>query len=290
MAKLCLAFRGRPIQAHHFEENAEATIGNDPGCTIVIDSLAVAPQHAKIITTKYNCRLISLNEAFPTLVNHNAITERYLTHGDIVQIGKHTLTFAEDEQAVGLMPTLPPSTPKNNCGQRKSEHLVTRDNKNTFNPSVTGAASSPSNLPEQSRFHLLNLPPDTLEPATDSNQKHNPHTMTQGEIAALEQSLHCESCVQIVNGKHFGKVIPMDHGLVRLGNIGQTTATIAHRRDGYFLSHLEGNIPPKVNSQSIGKQSHQLFDGDTIRIGNTRMIFHLHGSPAQTRITAIKEA
>lgn len=233
MAKLCLAFRGRPIQAHHFEENTGATIGSDPGCAIVIDSLAVAPQHAKIVTTKYNCRLISLNEAFPTLVNHNPVTERYLSHGDIVQIGKHTLTFAEDEQAVGLMPT-------------NSSRAVTR--------------------------------------------KHNSSAMTKEEIAALEEPLHCESCVQIVNGKHFGKVIPMDHGLVRLGNTGKTTAAIAHRRDGYFLSHLEGKTPPKINGQSIGEHSHQLFDGDTIRIGNVRMIFHLRSSTAQTRIAAIREA
>ena len=241
MAKLCLAFRGRPIQAHHFEANTEVTVGSDAGCTIAIDSLAVAPLHAKIISTAYNCRIIALDKELPTLVNHDPVTDCYLSHGDIIQVGKHTLAFSEDNQAVGVM----------------------------YNPSSASQQSM-------------------------SDEKQSPHkaehtaNSTKEEIAALEETPHFESCVQIVSGKHFGQVVPLDNGVVRLGYAGQASAAIAHRRDGYFLSHLEGKRPPKVNGESIGEQSYQLHNRDKIRIGNVRMIFYLRSAAASTAASAIK--
>ncbi len=236
MVKLCLAFKGRPIQAHHLEANTEATIGSDPGCTIVIDSLAVAPRHAKIITTSRNARIISLDHAFPTLVNHNPVTDHRLSHGDIIQVGKHTLAFSEDNQALGLMRN--PSPARRRAGK-----------------------------PFQNTH-----PPGMAEEATD----------------AAGEPPRFESCVQIVSGKHFGRVVPLDHGLVRLGYAGQASAIIAHRKDGYYLSHLEGKAPPRVNGESIGEQSRRLRDGDKIRIGNVQMIFHLRGAAASRAPAAIR--
>ncbi|VAX07173.1 hypothetical protein MNBD_GAMMA26-1446 [hydrothermal vent metagenome] len=99
MAKIYLSFRGHQITGRDIEQGSKTVIGRDPGCTITIDSLAVAQQHAIITRTEDNYQLISLDEEYPTLVNHTPTSECSLSHGDVIQIGKHTLSFAQDKQS-----------------------------------------------------------------------------------------------------------------------------------------------------------------------------------------------
>jgi len=80
--------------------------------------------------------------------------------------------------------------------------------------------------------------------------------------------------VQILNGGHLGKIIPLQRGLTRLGLTGNECAVIAHRNDGYYISHLEGDEPPRVNKQSIANRCVQLHEGDEIQMGEIRMRFH----------------
>jgi len=47
--KLTLLFRDKLLQVHHLSEG-ETLIGRDPACGIHIDSLAVAPLHARLST------------------------------------------------------------------------------------------------------------------------------------------------------------------------------------------------------------------------------------------------
>jgi hypothetical protein len=81
-------------------------------------------------------------------------------------------------------------------------------------------------------------------------------------------------CIQILSGEHLGKVIPLQRSLLRLGITGNECAVIAHRSDGYYLSHLEGTTPPLVNGESIGEHSVLLGEGSIIRIGQIEMRFH----------------
>lgn len=82
--------------------------------------------------------------------------------------------------------------------------------------------------------------------------------------------------LQILNGQNLGKTISLNRNLVNLGKPGVQLAVIAHRNDGYFLSHLEGELPTKVGDTTIGERACQLQDGDIITIGNVRMQFSLH--------------
>lgn len=76
-------------------------IGRDAGCDISIDSLAIAPNHAQVQLQDHDCHLTALDEEFPILINHNKMTSAELQHGDVIQIGKHTLSFAEDALELG---------------------------------------------------------------------------------------------------------------------------------------------------------------------------------------------
>ncbi|MCG8486300.1 MAG: FHA domain-containing protein [Chromatiales bacterium] len=109
MPKLTLSFKGRVIDVFHLEADS-TKIGRDPDCTIAIDSLAIAPLQATITEAGDVYRLEAEDEAFPVLVNHEKTEEINLHHGDVIQIGKHTLTFAEDVMELGADLSLSPAT------------------------------------------------------------------------------------------------------------------------------------------------------------------------------------
>jgi pSer/pThr/pTyr-binding forkhead associated (FHA) protein len=114
MPKLTLSFKGHVIDVFHLEKG-ETGIGRDEACDIHIDSLAIAPKQALIRQIDENgYQLRAMDEAFPVLVNHEKIEAKRLHHGDVIQIGKHTLTFAEDVMELGadLSNDLRPSSEK----------------------------------------------------------------------------------------------------------------------------------------------------------------------------------
>ncbi|MCM8854941.1 MAG: FHA domain-containing protein [Candidatus Thiodiazotropha sp.] len=101
MPKLTLTFKGRVIDVFHLE--SETThIGRNEDCTIPIDSLAIAPVQAVLtLDADDTYQLQATDEEFPVLVNHEKIEQTLLHHGDVIQIGKHTLSFAEDVMELG---------------------------------------------------------------------------------------------------------------------------------------------------------------------------------------------
>jgi pSer/pThr/pTyr-binding forkhead associated (FHA) protein len=101
MPKLTLSFKGHVIDVFHLE-TGETGIGRDQECGIHIDSLAIAPKQAlvrQLDDDGYQIR--AMDETFPVLVNHEQIEAKRLHHGDVIQIGKHTLTFADDVMELG---------------------------------------------------------------------------------------------------------------------------------------------------------------------------------------------
>jgi len=81
--------------------------------------------------------------------------------------------------------------------------------------------------------------------------------------------------LQILTGTNLGKTLSLSKPLTNLGKPGVATAVIARRNDGYFISHLEGKVPPQVGDESIADKTRKLEDGDIIQIGNVKMQFYL---------------
>jgi pSer/pThr/pTyr-binding forkhead associated (FHA) protein len=101
MAKLTLTFKGRVIDVFHIESD-KTKIGRNEDCAITIDSLAIAP--VQVVITRNDdqtYRLQALDKEFPVLVNHEKTEETTLNHGDVLQVGKHTLSFSEDVMDLG---------------------------------------------------------------------------------------------------------------------------------------------------------------------------------------------
>ncbi len=91
--------------------------------------------------------------------------------------------------------------------------------------------------------------------------------------------------LQIMNGSHLGRTIRLDRAMTRIGKSGRNSAMIARRKDGYYISHLEGDAPPSVNGHELGPTARRLMDGDRLTIGRLELHFFLDsdasaGAPA----------
>ena len=97
MSKLTLSFKGRVLKVFPVLQG-EMTIGSDPACTIHVDSLALQPRHARIVTQGTESVLEDLDTEEGTHVNQARIQQHQLKDGDLIRIGKHTLSFAFQEE------------------------------------------------------------------------------------------------------------------------------------------------------------------------------------------------
>lgn len=84
-----------------------------------------------------------------------------------------------------------------------------------------------------------------------------------------------EANLQVMDGPHIGRILPLKKAMTRLGQEGGCIAVIARRKDGYYLSALQGHENLSVNKNPIGNQTHQLQDKDIIQLDKTPMQFFL---------------
>jgi pSer/pThr/pTyr-binding forkhead associated (FHA) protein len=96
VAKLTLSFKDKVLKVYHVEPG-EMVIGSDPACQIHIDSLALQPRHASIVTEHRKSVIRDLGTPDGTLVGNTKITEAHqLKHDEVIRVGKHTLLFTTE--------------------------------------------------------------------------------------------------------------------------------------------------------------------------------------------------
>jgi len=113
MTKLTLSFKGRLLAVFHLTGDS-SVIGRDPSCDIVIDSLALAPRHARISQTEDGAYLSALDPAQPVFLNGQRVDNALLQDGDVILVGKHTLSVVlGDDSGLELnWPTQPAAAPR----------------------------------------------------------------------------------------------------------------------------------------------------------------------------------
>ena len=75
--------------------------------------------------------------------------------------------------------------------------------------------------------------------------------------------------VEALSGDAIGKVIAIDRAIVSLSNASGQVAVIARRKNGFFITHLEGTTFPLVNGESTGLISRLLRADDLIELAGT---------------------
>jgi FHA domain len=79
--------------------------------------------------------------------------------------------------------------------------------------------------------------------------------------------------IKVLNGGAAGREVLLTKVVTTVGKPGMQVASIAKRPTGYVLSHVEGDLRPSVNGQSLGDDVRPLKNGDVIELAGTQMQF-----------------
>jgi len=96
VSKLTLSFKSKVLRVFPLQQGM-MEVGSDPSCLIHIDSLAVQDKHARIETHGHDSILFDLKSDDGTFVNQDRVTEHKLADGDLIRVGKHTLSYKYEE-------------------------------------------------------------------------------------------------------------------------------------------------------------------------------------------------
>lgn len=114
------------------------------------------------------------------------------------------------------------------------------------------------------------------------NENINNDTIFNKEVNLLNQKITkdvqiSDANLQIMDGQHIGRMIPLKKSMTRFGHSGSGVVVIARRKEGYFISSLEGGDNITINNQTLDEKTINLNDNDIVIIDNISMQFFLEG-------------
>ena len=237
MAKLLLGFNDETLHEYHLDRDT-LTIGRKADNDIHIDNLAVSGRHAKILTILNDSFIEDLGSTNGTFINGQKINKHALKNGEIIVIGKHTLTYVNDAA---------------DTGTASFEKTV------IIRPDTEG-------MPEQAQ------PDKQLEEsigkiASDLASDDHQDSGSAGT-----------ACIKFLSGANKGRELRLRKNLTTLGKPGVQVAAITRRPTGYFLIVVDASTSatnPMINGKEVGKQAHPLNSGDKIEVAGIKMEFEL---------------
>jgi pSer/pThr/pTyr-binding forkhead associated (FHA) protein len=81
--------------------------------------------------------------------------------------------------------------------------------------------------------------------------------------------------LRVFNGPQRSKQIELSRVLHTVGIPGKQVAVINARPHGYFITHVEGKKPARLNGKSIGLEPQPLEPDDVIEAGDEQLLFFL---------------
>jgi pSer/pThr/pTyr-binding forkhead associated (FHA) protein len=211
MPTLVLKFKEKTVGKYHLEKGEALTIGRRENNDVVIENLAVSGHHAKIDSMDDGFLLTDLKSKNGSFVNKQLVSSHWLKHGDVIDIGKHTLVFAyeegeprPDDAPVGMDQTMIMDTEKYREMMAKSP-----------------AKLEPQKPEKESPIGVLSF------------------------LAGGEGEVKLSRKLTKIGKKPTSDIVVL--GLM----VGQTAATISKRPNGYYLSYVAGISKPKVNGKTV---------------------------------------
>ena len=242
-AKLMLGMDGAHIKDYPLSKE-RMTIGRKASNDIVIDNLAISGEHAAIITILHDSFLEDLDSTNGLSVNGVPTKKHFLQNNDVIEIGKHTLKYVNDQMS-------------QTSAADFEKTMVLREPVKT--------AVSPVEITEPAAgFTQTQIIPNTpVSPAAERTGK------LEHASAAVRLAV-----VQILTGPNAGKELELVKNLTTLGKPGLQVAVLARRPHGFFITHVEGATFPLVNGQPLSEQPRQLNDHDLIDLAGVKMEFY----------------
>ncbi len=81
--------------------------------------------------------------------------------------------------------------------------------------------------------------------------------------------------LQVMTGQNIGRVLPLKKSMTRFGHSGSGVVIISRRKEGYFISTLEGDANISINQQPLGDKTIHLKNNDIVSIDTITMQFFL---------------
>ena len=88
-------------------------------------------------------------------------------------------------------------------------------------------------------------------------------------------SAQLQASFQVLDGSSAGLEVPVVKAVTTFGKPGVTVVAVSHRRNGFFVAHLDGNVVPTLNGQPLKADPVLLSNGDVLGLDGTRMAFQL---------------
>jgi pSer/pThr/pTyr-binding forkhead associated (FHA) protein len=82
---------------------------------------------------------------------------------------------------------------------------------------------------------------------------------------------------RVLSGSSAGLEVPVVKAVSTFGKPGVSVVAVSHRRDGYYVAHLDGDSRPTLNGDPIGEQAVLLSNHDVVELAGTSMLFQLTG-------------
>jgi hypothetical protein len=79
----------------------------------------------------------------------------------------------------------------------------------------------------------------------------------------------------VISGSSAGLEVPVVKAVTTFGRPGVAVVSVAHRRNGFFVTHLAGNSVPLLNGRPLGDDAVLLSDQDVLDLAGTQMRFQL---------------
>lgn len=241
-AKLILSLNGTAIKEYPLDKG-RVTIGRKPINDIAIDNLAVSGEHALVETIQNDSFLEDLDSTNGVIVNGVEIKKHFLQHNDVIEIGRHTLRYVNEQQ-----------TPSNNI----EKTVLVRSSPRSVKFSET---TQPKSLDSKT----------TVQSSAKLSETGESYFPNETQVASAQQN----AAIQILTGPNAGKELMLIKSLTTLGKPGVQVAVITRRPHGFFVTHVEGEKFPLLNGQMLNDQPHLLHDHDVIELAGVKMEFYL---------------
>lgn len=96
-----------------------------------------------------------------------------------------------------------------------------------------------------------------------------------GTQAFMPDSPQLQATFEVLSGTSAGLEVPIVKAVTTFGKPGISVVSVAHRRGGFFVTHLGGTTAPLLNGAPMGEDPVMLSPQDVLDIAGTQMRFQL---------------
>ena len=100
-----------------------------------------------------------------------------------------------------------------------------------------------------------------------------------GQTTAFDSQMMASATLhasfQVLDGSSAGLEVPVVKAVTTFGKPGVAVVAVSHRRTGFYVAHLDGDIVPSLNSRKLGADPVLLSNQDVLELAGTRMQFRL---------------